>query len=240
MPKLRLDRFLSNQTPLSRTDAIREIKRGNVTVDGVIQKQPSFCLETEKQTVMLSGVEIAYKEHIYLIMNKPKGVVCAARDKLSKTVLDIIPEKYRRKGLSTVGRLDKDTTGLLILTDDGDFAHKCISPKKMVPKKYIVTLDNSITDDDIAAFSDGITLADGTRCMPATLKRLNDREVAVTIFEGKYHQIKRMFGVRNLGVNTLSRVSIGLLNLPEKLAEGEVIEVNFDELAEKTINFSQN
>lgn len=238
MSKIRLDKFISNQTPLSRSEAVKEIKRGNVKVDGVCVKQPSFSVDTTSDITLFNS-RVCYKKHIYLIMNKPKGVITASRDKSAKTVLDLVPENLRRKDLAAVGRLDKDTTGLLLITDDGDFAHNLISPKKMIPKTYVAMLDKDITKEDILAFSGGVVLKDNTRCMPALLERTAPFTAKITIYEGKYHQIKRMFGTRNIGVNELKRISVGLLKLPENLPFGQVKEVNYDDLLKNTINYNQ-
>ncbi|MBR0466777.1 MAG: pseudouridine synthase [Clostridia bacterium] len=239
MNKCRLDRFVSNQTSLSRSEAIKEIKRGKVAVDNKTVKDPSFSIDTDTSFVTLSGEEIKYKKHIYLIMNKPSGVLTATRDKGVKTVIDLVPEKYRRKDLSPAGRLDKDTTGLLILTDDGAFVHNIISPKKMVPKVYEAELIKDINDEDVKAFFDGIVLSDGTTCLSATLKKAGDKKAKVKIYEGKYHQVKRMFAARGNKVLALKRVSIGLLKLPENLMPGDIKEVSFDDLLRKTINYKQ-
>ena len=239
MAKIRLDKFISNQTALSRSEAIREIKRGNVLVDNHIQKSPSFTFDTEKQAVTLNGETVLYKKFIYLIMNKPGGVLTATRDKGAKTVVDLVPIEYRRKELSPAGRLDKDTTGLLILTDDGTFIHNIISPKKMVPKEYTASLIRDITDSDIKAFSDGIVLKDGTTCLPAKLEKAGDKKAKVKIYEGKYHQVKRMFAARDNKVIGLERTKIGLLELPKNLKPGDIKEVSFNDLLRKTINYNQ-
>lgn len=240
MSKMRLDRFISNQTQASRSKAAALIKSGKVSIDGVIVKQPSFSFSPENSKVMSDGIEIEYKKYVYLMLYKPKGVLSASNDKQRRTVMDLIPEDLRRPGMAPVGRLDKDTTGLLLITDDGDFAHNCISPKKMIPKKYKVTLDGEVTPDGEELLRFGVTLADGTKCLPAEIEKLTENTVYITIYEGKYHQIKRMFGVLGLGVNELHRESVGLLKLPKNMSAGEVIELNFDELLKKVINYKQN
>ena len=162
-------------------------------------------------------------------MNKPKGVVCATQDNLSKTVLDIVPESLRRKGLAPAGRLDKDTVGLVILTDDGDFAHRIISPKKHVYKRYYAELDKAVTDEAVRMFENGIVLADGTVCLPARLEIVGENSACVEICEGKFHQVKRMFSACGLSVLHLKRLSIGGLELDNTLAEGECREMTKDE-----------
>ena len=155
------------------------------------------------------------------MLNKAPGVLSAARDARKPTVLDGMPEEWRRRGLFPVGRLDKDTTGFLILTDDGAFAHKVISPKSRIPKLYEATVNGVPTQEDVIAFGEGIELKDGIRCLPAGLELLGNNTVRVEIFEGKYHQIKRMLGSRRLPVKTLHRLRIGSLWLDDGLKSGE-------------------
>ncbi len=223
MAIIRLDRFIANQTGLSRNESKEMLKSLRVTVNGKTEKNYDAKINTETDIVCLDGSEILYNEYIYLLMNKPKGVLTATEDKRQKTVLDLVPSELKRKKLAPVGRLDKDTTGLLMLTDDGVFAHYVISPKSNIEKEYIAILDGDITDEMIDSFSNGVTLADGSVCMPAKLKRLGPCVASVIIGEGKYHQIKRMFGTVGLGVNDLKRVRIGDVVLPKDLDEGSLV-----------------
>lgn len=223
MAIIRLDRFIANQTGLSRNESKEMLKSLRVTVNGKTEKNYDAKINTETDIVCLDGSEILYNEYIYLLMNKPKGVLTATEDKRQKTVLDLVPSELKRKKLAPVGRLDKDTTGLLMLTDDGVFAHYVISPKSNIEKEYIAILDGDITDEMIDSFSNGVTLADGSVCMPAKLKRLGPCVASVIIGEGKYHQIKRMFGTVGLGVNELKRVRIGDVVLPKDLDEGSLV-----------------
>lgn len=221
----RLDKFVSNQLCIGRTEAKRLIRIGKVTVDGNVEKNFGTHIDAEKSQITVDGNKVNFKRNIYLLMNKPKGVVCSTDDKRSKTVIDLLPTEFKRKGISPVGRLDKDTTGLLILTDDGDFAHKVISPKHNTVKKYLVEVDGKFSDGIAERFEKGVMLADGTRCMPAEIKIINNNGpfvCEVSIREGKYHQIKRMFGTENLGVNELKRLSIGNLKLPAESELGDV------------------
>lgn len=224
MKKERLDKFLSNQLNISRNDARTSVKNKEVLLNGGIVTNPAILIDPLSDTVLCAGKTVVFKRFIYLIMNKPAGIITASSDKTRKTVLDLVPENLRRRKLAPVGRLDKDTTGLLILTDDGDFAHKCISPKSKIQKSYIAQLDGSINEKIINQFNAGVVLADGYRCKPARLFDLGEGRVRIIITEGKYHQIKRMFGVFNLGVNSLHRESIGNLKLPENLRFGECVE----------------
>ena len=189
-----------------------------------------MLIEPDKCSIVYGDEELEYKKYIYIIMNKPTGVLSASEDKNRKTVVDLVPENLKRNGLFPVGRLDKDTTGLLIITDDGEFAHNVISPKKMVNKTYIAELDGEVTEEMCDVFAKGVILADSTQCRPAVLKNLGNCKAEITIYEGKYHQIKRMFGTVGLGVNGLHRKSLGGLNLPDDLAEGECRALNNDQL----------
>lgn len=221
----RLDKIIASQFNISRSDARKEIRRGKVTLNGGIIKDPSLNVDVEASEITYGGQILNYKKHIYLIMNKPKGVISASDDKSRETVVDLVPEHLKRQGLFPVGRLDRDTTGLLLITDDGDFAHKVISPKMEIPKTYLVTVDNPLPQNAAEIFKNGITLADGTLCRKATLKDRGNLTCEITISEGKYHQIKRMFGVIDIGVNALHRLSLGGLTLPEDLSEGDCREL---------------
>ena len=221
MKKQRLDKYISTQLNLPRAMARTQIHRGKVKVEGTVIRDPSFVFDPETAEVFYKGEKVDYIEFVYIVMNKPKGVLCATEDKNQKTVLDIIPEKLMRKDLFPVGRLDKDTTGLLIITNDGQAAHKCIAPSKTVGKTYIAELDGILKPEMAEEFEKGIVLADKTVCKPAKLEIIGDHTARLTITEGKYHQIKRMFGTLGLGVNELKRIKIGSFVLPPDLAEGD-------------------
>lgn len=224
MALIRMDKYLSVAMGISRTDAKALLKTGNVTADGKkCTKADTKIDETAK--VKYGDELLVYKKYIYIVMNKPEGILSAASDKRVKTVVDILPEKLKRDGLFPVGRLDKNTTGLLIITDDGDFGHRVMSPKTHTDKCYHVWLDGELRPEHIEAFARGITLADGEECMPAQLRIDTPTSAYVTVREGKYHQIKRMFGVIGLGVNKLHRVSIGKLTLPQELCPGDAREL---------------
>ena len=216
----RLDKSLASQGLGSRKEVHALIKSGRVTVDGEISKKPEQKLDPEKAEITVDGKPIGTDKFIYIMMNKPAGVVCATKDNIDKTVLDILPPELRRRGLFPAGRLDKDTEGLLIITNDGDFAHKMLSPKKHVDKQYIAELDGEITDPMIKSFKNGIIFADGTKCLPAKLERLDKCKARVTICEGKYHQVKKMFLSCSVKVVHLQRISIGNLYLDSKLPKG--------------------
>ena len=227
---MRLDKFLSDNTLFSRSEIKNLIKKGSVSVNGHMINSAEFKVVPETDNISLNGECVIYKKFVYLMLNKPAGILSASNDKNRKTVVDLAPEEYKHYNLFPVGRLDKDTTGLLILTNDGDFAHKVISPKSNIEKSYIAVVDGSVTPDMITAFASGVVLSDGTVCKPAILEKITDTSARVIITEGKYHQIKRMFGVVGLGVNALHRERIGELQLPDNLLPGNIYELNVNEL----------
>ncbi len=228
----RLDKFIATQKCLPRSEVRKLVTRGCVRVDGMVIKKADTKIDPQLNAVTLFGETIFYNQFVYIMLNKPKGVLSAARDSSRKTVVDLVPPELYRKDLFPVGRLDKDTTGLLLITDDGDFSHYVISPKSGFDKKYNVVLDGAVTDEIVSRFKEGITLADGTQCLPAELSYDSDNptHATVTIKEGKYHQIKRMFGVVGLGVEELHRESIGDVVLDSELSEGECRHLTTEEL----------
>lgn len=228
----RIDKVVAIGCGCSRKDSRGMILRGRVSVDGVVCRDISMKVDPAHNSITVDGNDISFKKNVYIMINKPKGVLSASNDKSRETVVDLVKKDFPRDGLFPVGRLDKDTTGLLIITDDGDFGHKVISPKSGIEKEYLVTLDKPITDEDIAVLENGVTLTDGTVCRPAVVKPCNDRTVvSITITEGKYHEIKRMFGVVGIGVNELSRIRIGKLELDVQLDQGQFREITDEELA---------
>lgn len=219
----RLDKMLASQNVGSRKEVQKLIKSGEVYVNGEICRKPDTKVDVNSDEITVSGQAVNYQKYIYIMMNKPGGVLSASTDKYDKTVIDLLPEEYKRKGLFPAGRLDKDTEGLLIITDDGDFAHRMLSPKKHVEKKYIAKLDKEITEETIKRFEDGIIFADGTECMPAKLELEDESDKKtgiVTICEGKFHQVKKMFICCGIKVVHLKRISIGNLYLDSNLPIG--------------------
>ncbi len=219
----RLDKLLCSQGTLTRSEAGRLVRGGHVTVDGTVCRDPSRKLNPDIQTVAVDGQELAYAKYVYLMLNKPAGILCVSRDPKVQTVVDLLPAEYRRRGLFPAGRLDKDTHGLVLITDDGVFAHELLSPRHHVPKRYLVRLDKPLTEAAAAAFRAGPTLEDGTKCLPAEVSVVEMGEqplVEVVIVEGKFHQIKRMFAAVGCHVEWLKRVAMGGLLLDETLAEG--------------------
>ncbi len=225
---MRLDKCLSENTAFTRSEIKALIKKGQAVVNGVVVNSPQTQVKFGEK-IVFCGKEINTDEFIYIKMNKPKGVLTATRDN-RETVVDLLPEELNIKNLFPVGRLDKDTTGLLILTNDGELAHKLISPKYQVEKTYEVILDGNVPKSLIDEFNNGVTLADGTKLKPAKLEIIEDNKCLVTLTEGKYHQIKRMFGVYNLGVNELKRLSFGGILLEKTLKEGSAKLLTNNEL----------
>lgn len=224
----RLDKCLSSQGTLSRKEAGTCIRAGRVTVDSVICRRPEQKIDPERQRVALDGEPLCYREHLYLMLHKPSGIVCVSRDPRAKTVVDLVPPAWRRSGLFPAGRLDKDTTGLVLLTDDGDLAHRMLSPKKEIFKQYAVTVDGPLGDQEAAAFREGIRLEDGTLCRPARLMVVRGETPAqalVEICEGRFHQIKRMFRAVGRTVTALERRKIGELSLDPALSSGACREL---------------
>ena len=226
LAKTRLDKFISNQTLLSRSEARKAVFCGRVTVNGETANQPDMKIDETSAEVTLDSEKIKFEKFVYLIMNKPKGVLSATNDKKAKTVVDLLPEIYSRRNIFPAGRLDKDSTGMVVLTDDGEFAHRITGPKHHIEKSYIVELDGEVTSEVISGFKNGVTLYDGEECLAAVCEKLSSNTARVILTEGKYHQIKRMFGVFSLGVVSLHRERIGELFLPKNLAPGEFCKID--------------
>ncbi len=218
----RIDKILALELNMSRADAKSLIKKGGVAVNGVKINNCSVKVDENADKISVGSNEISYNKFVYIMMNKPKGVVSAASDKNDTTVIDILPENMKRKNLFPAGRLDKDTTGFVLITDDGDFAHNILSPKNHIPKTYIALLDKPFDENVRLEFEKGTEL-NGSKCMPAMISAVNgDRTKAkVTIRQGMYHQIKRMFKKFGLTVLELERIQMGLLPLDKDLAPGE-------------------
>ena len=230
MALMRLDKLLADLGVASRKELRDIIRAGRVSVDGTVFKKPEQKVDPEAQNLMLDGESLSYRRHHYYLLDKPLGVVTATEDREQKTVLDLLPPELRRMGLFPVGRLDKDTSGLLVLTDDGDFAHRVISPKFCVEKRYYARVDGEVDAEDAEAFAAGLTLRDGTVCLPARLERLAPGECIVTVTEGKYHQVRRMLAARGKPVKELRRLSIGALCLDENSEPGSLRELGEDDL----------
>ena len=224
---IRLDKLLSHAGFGSRTQVKELIKKGRVALDGAVCRDSSRNVELEAVTVDGKPVHVASSYH--LMMYKPSGVVTAADDPKQKTVRDLLPEKYLKNGCMPVGRLDKDTTGLLILTTDGELAHRLISPKRHVQKIYEAATREVLKQEDVSAFEKGIPLKDFT-ALPASLEIVEEHFARVMVFEGKYHQVKRMAAAIGLRVLNLKRVRIGNLELDPDLESGEARELTESEI----------
>lgn len=229
----RLDKILSSALKISRADVKKLMKKQSVTVNGVQVKSREMKIDPDTDEIRLNGRDVVYQKNIYLMMNKPEGVISASNDRSQETVVDLVPEEYRRDGLFPAGRLDADTTGFVLITDDGDFAHRILSPKNHVEKTYHARLAQRLSDGDIERFLSGIELKDGTLCLEARLRVIEDGEtplVEVVIHEGKYHQVKRMFAALGNRVVQLRRIKIGGLSLDSTLAQGECREITREEI----------
>ena len=221
----RLDKLLADSGRFTRSEARGAIRAGRVTVDAAAVRKPEEKFDAEHVVIRVDGEAINCAAVRYFMLYKPAGVLSATDDPSCATVLDLLPPELRRLGLFPVGRLDKDTTGLLLLTNDGDFAHRVISPKKHVPKRYRAALDGQPDAADVAAFAAGLVLADGTVCLPAKLELPEMNVGRITVYEGKYHQVKRMFAARGHTVLALHREQIGALPLDAGLQPGEYREL---------------
>ena len=230
MALTRLDKLLADSGLYSRSQARAAIRGGNVSVNGAAARSPEEKYDPETSEIRVDGELVSCAGKRYLMLHKPAGVLSATEDPKQRTVLDLLPAPYRHMDLFPVGRLDKDTTGLLLLTNDGDFAHRVISPKKHVPKVYRAAVDGVLDEEDVAAFAQGIVLADGTACLPARLELPEPNIGRVTVYEGKYHQVKRMFAARGKPVTALHRESVGALTLDPALSAGAARELTPAEL----------
>ncbi len=227
MALVRLDKLLSNRTSHSRSDIKGILKKGAVQVDGVTECSGDRKVDPDTQEITLYGKKLVGQTHVCVLLNKPQGYICATEDRVHKTVLDLLPKELRVKGLFPAGRLDVDSTGLVLLTDDGDLAHRMLAPKSHVPKYYLVKLTKPCRFEDVKRLSEGIRLGDGTECLPAEAKPLETagNYVLICLHEGKYHQVKRMFAALGNHVENLHRVAVGGMFLPENLPFGRCIEV---------------
>ncbi len=240
--KIRLDKFVSGQLQVSRTDAKKLIKSGSITVNGITVNRPECSIDTDKDSVCKDGHPVSFKKHIYIMLNKPKGVVSASNSPDDKTVIDLVSDELKRKGLFPAGRLDKNTTGFVLITDDGEFAHSILSPSHHVSKEYTVTASVKLSVASLETFAKGVLLSDGIT-KPAEIEFLGTDNSSrplykVILKEGRYHQIKRMFLSLDSEVIKLRRDAIGALRLDENLPEGGCRELTDEELSlikQKTI-----
>ncbi|EMK1119808.1 rRNA pseudouridine synthase [Listeria monocytogenes] len=228
---MRLDKLLSHTGFGSRKEVKPLLKSGAVVVNGTIQKDSKTQVNPDKDQITVHGTPVVYQEFVYFMLHKPQNVVSATEDNVSETVIDLLAQEDTLTDPFPVGRLDKDTEGLLIITNDGTLAHNLLSPKKHIDKTYYAKIDGDVTAEDVEAFAAGIELDDGYTCKPARLEIITPNEIKVTIQEGKFHQVKRMFAARGKSVSYLKRISMGNLQLDESLALGEYRPLTEAELA---------
>ena len=227
---MRLDKFLCETGFGTRSQVKELLKKGQVTVNGVAAKKPEQKIDEHKDQITCQGKIASYEKYVYYMLHKPAGVVSATEDKREKTVLDLLKSEDRRDGIFPVGRLDKDTEGFLLLTDDGDLAHRLLSPRKHVDKTYYAKIAGSVTEAHIERFREGLDIGDEKKTLPAMLEILASEpeisEIRITIHEGRFHQIKRMFEAVGCKVTYLKRLSMGAVALDETLAPGDYRPLN--------------
>ena len=222
MEHIRIDKLLSQALLLSRADAKKIIRSGTVFVNGTVCKSGDTKVDPYADNVEADGKKICYEKFVYIMLNKPSGVVSASKDPDDQTVVDLVQAHMRRKGLFSAGRLNKDTTGFVLITDDGDFAHRILAPGKHVPKTYIVTLERNVSDNEIKELADGPVL-DGEKLLSVAVEVVDvcKNIYSVVLLEGRYHQIKRMFANQGNQVCALHRIKMGNLLLDHNLQPGE-------------------
>lgn len=227
---MRLDKFLCETGFGTRSQVKEMLKKGQVTVNGVAAKKPEQKIDEHKDQITCQGKIASYEKYVYYMLHKPAGVVSATEDKREKTVLDLLKSEDRRDGIFPVGRLDKDTEGFLLLTDDGDLAHRLLSPRKHVDKTYYAKIAGSVTEAHIERFREGLDIGDEKKTLPAMLEILASKtetsEIRITIHEGRFHQVKRMFEAVGCKVIYLKRLSMGAVALDETLAPGDYRPLN--------------
>lgn len=240
---MRIDRLLCELNIGSRSSVKELLKTGQVSVDGVIIKKADTQVDEEKVRILCRGKEYRYRPFVYFLMNKPAGLITATRDEKEKTVLDLLKEQYQQmhqgeltgipiQDIFPVGRLDKDTVGLLLLTNDGGLAHKLLSPKKHVEKRYYVKTDKPLSEQMLEQLEKGVDIGERELTLPARVEKDRQNTCFITITEGKYHQVKRMFAAVGLQVIYLKRISMGSLALDDELKEGQIRELTEEEINE--------
>jgi 16S rRNA pseudouridine516 synthase len=231
---MRLDKFLKDQGCAARSELKELIRKGSVKVNDIVVKDPGTHVTPEEDRISLDGEPVCYRQFVYYMLNKPKGIITATEDTRMETVIDLLPDDIRRRDVFPVGRLDRDTEGLLLITNNGAFAHDLLSPKKHVVKLYEARLDSFPGDRAIKAFKEGVVLGDGYNSLPAELRFLSKTEpviAQVEIYEGKFHQVKRMFKAVGAEVISLKRLKMGEVWLDENLKPGEFRELTRQEVS---------
>ena len=229
----RLDKFLCDSGVGTRSQVKLILKAGRVTVDGAVERDNSRKVDPEKQNICLDGERLGGWQRLVVMLNKPAGFVTATEDPVERTVMEMLPQELKNKDLKPIGRLDKQTEGLLLFTNDGDLLHKLISPKNEIPKVYYARHEGQAGEEDVTFFASGLTLRDGTECLPAKLEPLGPGESKITVCEGKYHQVRRMMAARGMPVEYLERREEGFLTLGDLprgktrlLTEAEIIQLD--------------
>lgn len=238
MKQQRIDKILSSQNIASRSEIKSMIKQGRITADGNTVKRPEEKYDPEISIFYVDGKEVSFKKHLYIMMNKPSGIISANNDRRVKTVIDLLPPELKREGLFPAGRLDKDTEGFLLITDDGEFAHKMLSPKSHIYKLYRAETDKILTDTDIKKFKNGIKYGE-LEFLPADMKIIGEKTALVEICEGKFHQVKKMFHSIGANVVHLERLRIGGVFLDKNLKIGEVRELTDKEKTDILSRFKE-
>ena len=232
MATMRLDKFLGFTGCCSRTEAKRIIRSGGVSINGISASSAEVKLDPEKDTVVFCGKTVVYRKYTYILLNKPQGVVSATEDGRERTVLDLLPESVKKTGLFPCGRLDKNTLGLMMLTDNGELAHRLLAPKSHVEKEYYFRSEHSVTKEQADRFEAGLTLENGYETKPARIRLEESGDCGViTLVEGKYHQIKRMMEALDNKITYLERIRFGPLTLPPNLGRGEWRYLTEEEIA---------
>lgn len=217
----RLDKAFSSCKLYSRSEITKIIKQKRITVDGIVVNKPDFKVDVTTQKILLDGKEVNFKKYAYIMLNKPYGVVSSTDDGRDTTVIDILPPEFKREGLFPVGRLDKDTVGLVVLTDDGVSAHKLLSPKTHAEKVYYFETADEVFEDTTREIEQGVLLKDGYTTKPCKVKLLSSNSGEITLTEGKYHEIKRIFGAKGNKITYLKRIEFAGIKLDNSLSEGE-------------------
>lgn len=217
---MRLDKYFSSQKILSRSECSEYLKKGRIAVNGEIVKKGDLKIDPEKDEITLDGKPIKYEKYVYILLNKPFGVVSSTEDGRDKTVIDLLPESLQKRNLFPCGRLDKDTVGLVVITDDGESAHAALSPKRHVEKEYYFETADEYDEEDRKAIENGLTLRDGYTTKPCKIERKSEKSGVITLTEGKYHEIKRLFGARGNKITFLRRDSFAWIQIGD-LDSGE-------------------
>ncbi len=223
----RIDKFISSRTVYTRSEIKKLASAGKILVNGAAAGSTADKIDPEKDRVSVCGRPVNLQNMVYILMNKPPGVVCATEDRRDRTVIDLLPDNLKRKGLFPAGRLDKDTSGMVLITNDGELSHRILSPKKHIPKYYLARLEKNFCEKYAEVFSEGVVIDGGERCLPAKVRGFENCSNAVflELFEGKFHQVKRMFQAVENHVENLVRIRMGGLAMPVNMRLGECVEL---------------